>query len=312
MLNLLPGVDIHSGLTEREAAIVTELRLPRVVLGLLVGAMLALAGGCYQGVFRNPLADPYLLGVAAGAGLGGDRGRSRCAARATSGAGTSRLPVGTPVAAFAGALIAVALLPGSGRGRRRDRTTGDADPRRRRRVGVPHRRCRRTSCSATSTTIREVYSWLLGRLATNGWHEVLLLLPYAVVTAVVVLAAAPRARRALGRRRRGERASACIPQRSRLHPDRGGLARHRRGGGSVSGLIGFVGIIVPHIVRLLAGTSATASILPLSMLFGGAFLALADLVARTVAAPAEIPIGVVTAFVGAPFFVLVLRTARGG
>ena len=70
LLNLLPGVDIHSGLTEREIAIVTELRLPRVVLGLLVGAMLALAGGCYQGVFRNPLADPYLLGVAAGAGLG--------------------------------------------------------------------------------------------------------------------------------------------------------------------------------------------------------------------------------------------------
>ena len=70
LLDLVPGMTIHSGLSEREVAIVTELRLPRVCLGLLVGAMLALAGGTYQGVFRNPLADPYLLGVAAGAGLG--------------------------------------------------------------------------------------------------------------------------------------------------------------------------------------------------------------------------------------------------
>ena len=107
LLNLLPGVHLHSGLTEREVAIVTELRLPRVVLGLLVGAMLALAGARYQGVFRNPLADPHLLGVAAGAGLGVTavialRGRP-------TGDATAELPIGVPLAAFAGALVAVAL-----------------------------------------------------------------------------------------------------------------------------------------------------------------------------------------------------------
>jgi len=124
LLNLLPGVHVRSGLTEREIAILTELRLPRVVLGLLVGGMLALAGGAYQGVFRNPLADPQLIGVAAGAGLGvttvislrpGDAG----------GDATANLPLGVPVAAFAGALLAVAMtwLLGATGGRDRSPAT---------------------------------------------------------------------------------------------------------------------------------------------------------------------------------------------
>jgi iron complex transport system permease protein len=303
LLDLLPGVDIHSGLSEREVAIVLSLRLPRVVLGLLVGAMLALAGGCYQGAFRNPLADPYLLGAAAGAGLAVT---AVIALRgAAMGEGTSRLPGGTPIAAFAGALIAVALtwLIGTAG---RDRSTAALIL-----AGV--------AVSAFLTAgqtyfmqrnvddIREIYSWLLGRLATNGWNEVLLLLPYAAVAAFVVLVL----RRELDVLSVGDDEASGLglhPQRSRLIL----IAAASLGTAAavaVSGLIGFVGIVVPHIVRMLAGTSYRA-ILPLSMLFGGAFLALADLVGRTVAAPAEIPIGVVTAFVGGPFFVLVLRRAR--
>jgi iron complex transport system permease protein len=303
LLDLLPGVDIHSGLSEREAAIVLSLRLPRVVLGLLVGAMLALAGGCYQGAFRNPLADPYLLGAAAGAGLAVTvvialRGSAM-------GEGTSRLPGGTPIAAFAGALVAVALtwLIGTAG---RDRSTAALIL-----AGV--------AVSAFLTAgqtyfmqrnvddIREIYSWLLGRLATNGWNEVLLLLPYAAVAAFVVLLL----RRELDVLSVGDDEASGLglhPQRSRFIL----IAAASLGTAAavaVSGLIGFVGIVVPHIVRMLAGTSYRV-ILPLSMLFGGAFLALADLVGRTVAAPAEIPIGVVTAFVGGPFFVLVLRRAR--
>ena len=304
LLNLVPGVDIDSGLSEREVAIVTELRLPRVVLGLLVGALLALAGGCYQGVFRNPLADPYLLGVAAGSGLAVT---AVIALRGgTSGDETANLPASVPIAAFAGALGAVLLtyLLGAAGGRDRSPATLIL-------AGVAVS----SFLVAGQTylmqrhveTIREVYSWLLGRLATAGWHDVLVLLPYAVVTAIVVLLL----RRELDVLSVGDDEAASLG----LHPQRSRyilLAAASLGTAaavSVSGLIGFVGIIVPHTVRLLAGASYRA-ILPLSMLFGGAFMALADLAARTVDAPAEIPIGVVTAFFGAPFFVLVLRTTR--
>jgi iron complex transport system permease protein len=152
-----------------------------------------------------------------------------------------------------------------------------------------------------------VYAWLLGRLATAGWHDVLLVLPYAAVTAAVVLSQ----RRELDVLTVGDEEAASLglhPQRSRyLLLVAGSLGT--AAAVSVSGLIGFVGIIVPHTLRLLAGASYRA-ILPLSVLFGGAFLALTDLVARTVAGAAEMPIGVVTAFFGAPFFVLILRTTR--
>jgi len=305
LLNLLPGVHVRSGLTEREIAILTELRLPRVVLGLLVGGMLALAGGAYQGVFRNPLADPQLIGVAAGAGLGvttvislrpGDAG----------GDATANLPLGVPVAAFAGALLAVAMtwLLGATGGRDRSPATLIL-------AGVAVS----TFLAAVQTylmqqhvdTLREVYSWLLGRLATAGWHDVLMILPYAAVTGAMVLTQ----RRELDVLTVGDEEAASLglhPQRSRylliIAASLGTAAAV-----SVSGLIGFVGLIVPHTLRLLAGPSYR-SILPLSVLFGGAFLALADLLARTVGGQAEIPIGVVTAFFGAPFFIVVLRTSR--
>jgi iron complex transport system permease protein len=285
---------LRSGLSPQEAAIVTELRLPRVALGLLVGAMLALAGGCYQGIFRNPLADPYLLGVAAGAGLG-----------ATAGVAFHGSNI-IPITAFAGALTAVSLTYGIGAAGNRFRNPATLIL-----AGVAVS----AFLAAAQTylqqryvdTIREVYSWLLGRLATNGWREVLLVLPYAVVTAVVILAAG----RTLDVLAVGDEEAAALgahPQRTRfvliVAASLGTAAAV-----SVSGLIGFVGIIVPHTVRIVAGASYRV-ILPLSALFGAAFLVLADLVARTAVAPAEIPIGVVTAFFGAPFFVLVLRTAR--
>ncbi len=304
LLNLIPGVRVHSGLTERDVAIVTQLRLPRVVLGLLVGGLLALAGGAYQGVFRNPLADPNLLGVAAGAGFGVT---AVFALRhgGSSGQVAANLPIGVPVAAFVGALLAVALtwlLGAAGR---------DRSPATLILAGVAV-----ASFFAAAQTyllqrnvdnLREVYSWLLGRLSTAGWHDVLLVLPYAVVTAVIVLSQ----RRQLDVLTVGDEEAAGLglrPERSRylliIAASLGTAAAV-----SVSGLIGFVGIIVPHTIRLLAGPSYR-SILPLSVLFGGAFLCLADLVARTAGGQAEIPIGVVTAFFGAPFFIVVLRASR--
>jgi iron complex transport system permease protein len=290
---------LHSGLTPREAAIVTELRLPRVVLALLVGATLALAGGCYQGVFRNPLADPYLLGVAAGAGLG--------ATAAIAFTDNSRSAMVPPVA-FAGALVAVALTYVLGATGTRYRTPATLIL-----AGVAVT----SFLTAGQTylqqrdaeTIREVYAWLLGRLGTAGWHDVLLMVPYAAVSAAVILFSG----RSLDVLAVGDEEAASLganPQRTRylliLAASLGTAAAV-----AVSGLIAFVGIIVPHTVRLLAGSSYR-SILPLSALFGGAFLVLADLAARLVLAPAEVPIGVVTAFLGAPFFIVVLRTVRRG
>jgi iron complex transport system permease protein len=307
LLDLLPGVNVHSGLTPPEAAIVTQLRLPRVVLGLLVGATLAMAGGTYQGVFRNPLADPYLLGAAAGAGFGATAAIAVAAELGTgSYLGGGRTPLGVPAAAFAGALAAVALTYALGASGGRYRTPATLIL-----AGV----------AVTSfftalqgflqqryvQVIREVYSWIMGRLTIAGWHDVLLLLPYTVVMAVVILAHG----RQLDVMSVGDQEAASLgahPQRTRVvlivAASLGTAAAV-----SVSGLIGFVGIIVPHAVRLMTGTSYRV-VLPLSMLYGGAFLALADLAARTILAPNEVPIGVVTAFFGAPFFVVVLRTSK--
>jgi iron complex transport system permease protein len=292
-------VGLTSDLDERQIAIVEQIRLPRVVLGLLVGSTLSLCGASYQGVFRNPLADPYLLGAAAGAGLG----VTIVIVGAAEGATT---PAMAPVAAFVGALAAVALtyaLGTSGGGRASTASLILAG------VAVA------SFLTAMQTyvqqrnqdTIRQVYSWILGRLSTAGWHEVRLLLPYAVVTWIVILAH----RRVLDVLAVGDDEAATLgvhARRSRLivivAASLGTAAAV-----AVSGLIAFVGIIVPHTVRLLAGQSHRV-VLPLSILFGGAFLCLADLLARTLSSPAEIPIGVVTAFFGAPFFVLVLRSSR--
>jgi len=297
ILDHVPGVSISSGLDPREAAIVWQLRAPRVVLGLLVGSMLSLAGGSYQGAFRNPLADPYLLGVAAGAGLG-------ATVAITAGLGTGDLLV--PVAAFAGALAAVALtyaLGAAGQGLRSPAALLLAG------VAIASfLTAVQTFVQQRNTnTIREVYSWILGRLATAGWREVWVLLPYAVVSAVVLVAT----RRWLDVMSVGDEEARSLgiePGRARLlvvvAASLGTAAAV-----SVSGLIGFVGVIVPHTVRLVFGASNRV-VLPLSLLFGAAFLALADLIARTALRPAELPIGVVTAFFGAPFFIVVLRTSK--
>jgi len=156
-------------------------------------------------------------------------------------------------------------------------------------------------------TIREVYSWILGRLATTGWREVVLVLPYVAVAVVVVLLH----RRLLDVLSVGdeEAAGLGVPvARVRLLVV-AGATLGTAAAVAVSGLIGFVGIIVPHTVRLLVGSSYR-KVLPLSLLFGAAFMVATDLAARTIVSPAELPIGVVTAFFGAPFFIAVLRTSR--
>jgi iron complex transport system permease protein len=296
----LPMVDLTSGLSEREAAILWELRIPRVVLGGLVGAMLAMAGAAYQGVFRNPLADPYLLGVAAGAGVGATLAVAYLPARAA----WPLDPV--PLAAFLGALVGVGATYVLGRSGTTARSTATLIL-----AGVAvaaFLTAVQTYVQQRNTeTLREVYAWILGTLGTVGWREVVLILPYVAVSGAAlflhrrlldVMALGDEEADSLGIR--AARVRLIIVVAATL-----GTAAAV----AVSGLIGFVGIIVPHAVRLAVGSSYRV-ILPLSLVFGAAFLVVADFLARTALAPAEIPIGVVTAFFGAPFFLLVLRRSR--
>ena len=300
MISTLPGVDMGPGLTDRQADILWKIRMPRVVLGALVGGMLAISGAAYQGVFRNPLADPYLLGVAAGAGLGATL------AIAYGPDSSAWMIDALPMFAFVGAFVGVtaAWILGHASGSQRNAATlilaGVA-------VAAFLTALQTYVQQREAETLRQVYSWILGRLATSGWHEVLLILPYVVVSTVAillhrrlldVLAVGDDEADTLGVRT--ERVRLVVVAAATL-----GTAAAV----AVSGLIGFVGIIVPHAVRLVAGTSYRI-VLPLSLLGGAAFLVTADVVARTISSPAELPIGVITAFLGAPFFAVVLHTSR--
>jgi cobalamin transport system permease protein len=298
-LSHVPLLGVHDRLTATDSAILWQLRAPRVVLGLLVGGMLALAGGSYQGVFRNPLVDPYLLGVAAGAGLG--------ATIAIAYAGTTVDSYDLlPLAAFLGAALGVALayvLGVSAAGGRSPAALVLAGV-----TVVSFLTAIQTFIQQQhSQSLQQVYSWILGRLDTAGWHDVALVAPYVLVSSAVILLH----RRLLDVLAVGDEEAATLGvnvQRVRLtivvFATIGTAAAV-----AVSGLIGFVGIIVPHAIRLGVGSSYRI-VLPLSLLVGGGFLVLADVIARTVISPAELPIGVVTAFFGAPFFAVVLRMSR--
>jgi len=300
LVDRLPLIDVGSGLSSQDAAILWELRVPRVVLGGLVGAMLAVAGAAYQGAFRNPLADPYLLGVAAGAGLGA----TLAIAYLPDPEGWPIDPV--PLAAFVGALASVAATYALGRSSLSTRTAATLIL-----AGVAIA----SFLTALQTfvqqreaeTLQRVYAWILGGLATTGWREVTLILPYLLVSVVVILLH----RRLLDVLTLGDEETDALGLKAGrvrlivvIAASLGTAAAV-----SVSGLIAFVGIIVPHTVRLLFGSSYRV-ILPTAIVCGAGFLIIADLIARTSLAPAEIPIGVVTAFFGAPFFVIVLRTTR--
>jgi len=299
LVDALPGIHLHHDVSPTVAAIITEVRLPRVLLAATVGAVLATAGGAYQATFHNPLADPYLLGVASGAGLG--------VTFALTGAGSSLGTAGPAVAAaaFAGALVAVGLAYslGSAAGGRSGASlilAGVA-------VAALFTALQTMLLQRDDEAIRDVYAWLLGRFNTAGWSELALLAPIAVVTVAMMIGSSRR----LDLLALGDDEAQSLG----VHPARLRLlvvvtaTLATAAAVAVSGLIAFVGIVVPHAIRLRAGPSYRR-ILPLSVFGGAAFLCLADLGARTLLAPAEIPIGVLTAIVGAPFFLLLLRTSR--
>ncbi|MEO7121975.1 MAG: putative F420-0 ABC transporter permease subunit, partial [Lacisediminihabitans sp.] len=275
--------------------IVWELRLPRVLTAAAVGAGLAIAGAVMQAVTRNPLADPYLLGLSSGASLG---------AVAVLLLGASVL---LPIAAFGGAMLALVttLLLANSLGRITPSRTVLAG------IAVSALASAITSLvifwTVTGDSYREILNWLLGSLAGARWPEVGIAFAAILIAGVPILLSG----RTLDAFAFGDVSAASLGinvQRSRwvlltiTALLTGAMV-------SVSGSIGFVGLVLPHAVRLLVGPRHRA-LLPLSALVGGIFLVWADTLARTIFDPRELPVGIVTALIGAPVFAFLLARRR--
>jgi len=281
--------------------IVVDLRLPRVLLALLVGGGLALAGAVFQALLRNPLAEPYILGISGGAGFG--------AVLALAVGFVSAGSWVLPLAAFAGALAAILLV---------FRVAAAADRRLDVRVlllagvvvGAFFSACIALVLSLSEAdAVRNAVLWMMGSLSGSDWRGVGLAAAYTLPSAVLLVGLA----RALNLLAIGEETAGYLgTEVERVKRAAYAVASLVTAAGvAVAGIIGFVGLIVPHGVRLVAGSDHRV-LLPLSFVAGAGFLALADLVARVALAPTEIPLGVVTAFVGVPLFLVLLRRSLEG
>jgi iron complex transport system permease protein len=278
------------------ASTIVELRVPRVLLAGIVGGGLALAGATFQALLRNPLAEPYILGISGGAATG---------AVAVLALGLTTLGSwALPVAAFAGALLAIVLVFG---------VAASADRRLDVRVlllaGVVVGAFFSAAIAmilalAEARTVRSAVLWMMGSVAGASWSDVGVAAAYTLPAALVLLGLA----RPLNLLSVGEESAAY------LGADVESVKRTAyvvaslvtAAGVAVAGVIGFVGLVIPHALRLVVGSDHRV-LLPLSLLVGATFLVLADLGARTLLGTTEIPIGVVTAFVGVPVFLVLLR-----
>ena len=295
----LPGMAAPADVPETWSTILWQLRFPRIVLAAIVGGGLAAAGAAYQGLFKNPLADPYLVGVASGAGLGA----------------TVILLTGIPimlgvfsllpVAAFSGGILAVAAAYTVARSSQGTALTtlilaGVA-------ISALAGAVSSLLLIRSDPDLRPVISWLLGSFISAEWSECLVLLAYLIPSLGLLLGFA----RVLNVLQLSQEHAAAlgvdVEKVKLLLIAAATLAT--AAAVSFNGIIGFVGLVAPHAVRRVWGDDYRF-VLPMSAFVGATFLVLADTVARTIASPAELPVGVVTAFCGAPFFLYVLRRRR--
>lgn len=292
------GLLLRPGEQGLHSTIVHQVRLPRVLLGYLVGASLALSGGVLQGVFRNPLASPYVLGIASGASAGA------AVTLAVGVVGWLALPLG----AFIGGTLAVTLVYSLARTRSGSTTLSLIL------AGVA------LSALFTAVTsfvlfgtagdrrMAEILFWTMGGLSRASWLHVWVLLPVASLTGCAMWALS-RSLNALALGDHGAFTLGVRPERLRLLLLI--LASLLTSTAvAFAGTIGFVGLITPHAMRLLLGPDHRR-LLPASALAGGIFLVWADAAARTMMRPAELPVGILTALIGAPFFLYLLRTRSG-
>jgi iron complex transport system permease protein len=295
----LPWVGISEDVSPAWRNIIWDVRLPRVLLAGAAGATLAMAGATYQGVFRNPLADPYLIGVATGANLG-------ATIVAVSDVNVSAYGLSlVPLAAFAGALISVVVVYGVARaGGASSGTTLIL-------AGVA------LSSLATAVTAYlmlknttnslAIMSVVLGGFNTATWMKLAWVLPYAIPATFVILAHG-RILNVLNLDEGQARQLGIDVERTKVLL-LGAASLAAAAAVSVAGTIGFVGLIVPHAIRLMWGPD-NRSLLPMAIVMGAAFLIGADVVARMIDRPAEIPVGIITAFCGVPFFLYLLVRSK--
>jgi iron complex transport system permease protein len=280
-------------------SILIEIRLPRVILAALVGAGLSMAGATYQGLFRNPLADPYLVGVAGGAGLGATIAMA------------APLPAGfyfmgaVQIAAFLGAMATMVLVYSLARvGRATPITTlllaGVV-------VGLLANALTSFIMYSQGDKLTVIYAWLLGGFNVASWQQVALVAP-GVGVAAVTLSLLGRIANVMQLDDDQARSLGVNVEMMKLALILGATLS-TAAAVSAAGLIGFVGLVVPHFVRMLWGPDHR-SLIPLCLLVGATFLVAADTGARLLPGSQDVPVGVVTAFCGAPFFLYLLRQQK--
>jgi iron complex transport system permease protein len=295
----LPGVGLQPNWPETFTAIVFKIRLPHAALITLSGAALAGSGAAYQGLFRNPLADPYLIGVASGAGLGA------VLSMAVHWPETLLGFYFIPIVAFVGALVTVLLVYNLARvGSTLPTTTLIL-------AGVA------VSAFATSLTsflmlnsgdeVHRALAWLLGGGTMSGWQPVLASAPYIAAGLLALVLTAHTLNLLQFGEEQAQQLGLNVERTKNLLIVATSLTT--AAAVSFSGLIGFIGLVVPHLVRILWGPDYRR-LVPLSILGGGSLLLLADLLARLVMAPQTLPVGIVTALAGAPFFLWILLRAK--
>lgn len=291
-LGRLIGVEDVSGMQDY---IIMQVRLPRVLLAAMVGAGLSAVGGVFQGLFRNPLADPHILGVSSGAAMGATIAIFLGISFGAAGIGA------VSVFAFFGAVLTIVLVYlVSGGGRRSVITillTGTA-------VSTLLSAVISLTMSLNRESAERIYLWTLGSFNAAGWAKVVWMAGIGVVGVIVLVCCA----KDLNLLAMGEDTAQSLGVEAGLVKGLliGAASFIVAAAVASSGMIGFVGLVVPHCMRFLFGDDYRR-LLPASLLGGGVFLLLCDTAARTVLAPGELPVGVVTAIVGAPYFIYLIR-----